>query len=104
MNRNVKIAKELLRVAKSIESSEDDGEEPVSSGEIGFEEFKNHIFKALSQEAQNFQDLYKWYMMHYNASTRSIDVSGEILEIMKLLEEIAQYVKDSEEDDEPEGD
>ena len=103
MNRRM-VAKELVRVAKSIISNEEDKEVQDSSGEVGFEAFQKHVFESLSTEAKNMLDLYRWYQAHHNASTRSIDVSRELLEIMKLLEEMAQYVQDSEEDDEPQED
>ena len=87
MDKNVKIAKELIRIAKEISATDEKKKD--------FNAFKKHIVDACNEQAQKLQELYNWCQMNYNAFTQGIEPFEKIVEIKTQLENFAKSIQNS---------
>ena len=87
MNKNVKIAEKMIRLAKSMVADNQKVDD--------FNAFKKHIVDACNEQAQKLQELYTWCQMNYNAFTQGIEPFEKIVEIKTQLEEFAKSIQDS---------
>ena len=90
---NVKVAKQLIKIAKSLESlNEKYSKKTLTSTKLNdpsdFDNFKKHIMNVCENEIKNFQELYRFLQLNYDALNQSIDIFDETDEIIKKIKKM----------------
>lgn len=80
---NVKVAKELIKIAHQI----------ISKDEINLTEYKKHIKRSLEKQSTAVQTLYTWCQMHHNPSVNKLDIFEDLLNIKTTFENLIKKVE-----------
>lgn len=86
---NIKIAKELIKLAKELTAYYDD----YNVSKIKEEGYKKHINDVLTKQSQKIKDLHQWCYRNYNSANNKNDYLSELNEIQTKINDLLTKLK-----------
>ena len=86
---NIKIAKELIKLAKELTAYYDDN----NVSKIKEEGYKKHINDVLTKQSQKIKDLHQWCHRNYNPDNNKNDYFNELNEIQTKINNLLTKLK-----------